>query len=297
MSKKQNTLISCIIPTYNRANKVGRAVESILNQTYSNLELLVVDDQSSDNTKAIISKLAKHDIRVKYFLNPKKGANNARNYGIINAKGKYIAFLDDDDVWIESKIEKQVAVFEELEDKYGVVYCQFAKVKDNGKIKKKHPSSFSSIKNGDILNRLLKRNFIGTPTIVVKAEVFKKSGMFNPDFKSFQDWELLTRIARNYHFFYIKEVLVKVNQSANSITLDKKGRVITSIMHLKQNIDIYKNNPQLLSKRYCSLGVTLLKLKKHNYSNWLFFKSIKQNPLNIEAYLFLLLLKVKSIFN
>lgn len=288
-------LISCIIPTHNRALKLKTAADSVLSQTYQNIELLIVDDQSKDNTKEVVELMAQKDNRIKYLLNPTKGANNARNYGITNAKGEYIAFLDDDDSWVETKLEKQLNVFKGLGSEYGVVYCTFARKSTKGNVKRTHPSRFSIIKNGNILNRLLKRNFISTCALFVKAEVFQKSGMFSPKYKSFQDWELLTRIACDYHFYYLKETLVNVFESNDSITLDKRGRVITKIMHLKQFMHIYKERPRILSFRYCDLGFTLLKLKRVRYAKFFLLKSLQYNKLNLEALLYLAVLKLKSL--
>lgn len=293
---KDTPLISCVIPTYNRSQKVVQAIESVLGQSYSNLEVLVVDDQSKDDTRQVVEKLAQGTPRIKYFYNPSKGANNARNYGIQNAQGEFIAMLDDDDRWDKLKLEKQLQAFNKLDSNYGVVYCTFARKKNNGKILRTHPSRFSSSKNGNILKRLLKRNFITTSTILVKTEVFKKSGLFNPRYKSFQDWELLTRIARDYYFYHIPEVLVNVYESGDSITLDKHGRVITKYMHLKQFLDLYEGQPKLLSKRYSSLGFTLFKLKRNGFARLFLKRSLKYNPLNLEALFLLLILSLKRIF-
>lgn len=293
---KDTPLISCVIPTYNRSQKVVQAIESVLGQSYSNLEVLVVDDQSKDDTRQVVEKLAQGNPRIKYFYNPSKGANNARNHGIQNAQGDFIAMLDDDDQWDKLKLEKQLQAFNKLDSNYGVVYCTFARKKNNGKILRTHPSRFSSSKNGNILKRLLKRNFITTSTILVKTEVFKKSGLFNPRYKSFQDWELLTRIARDYYFYHIPEVLVNVYESGDSITLDKHGRVITKYMHLKQFLDLYEGQPKLLSKRYSSLGFTLFKLKRNGFARLFLKRSLKYNPLNLEALFLLLILSLKRIF-
>jgi glycosyltransferase involved in cell wall biosynthesis len=288
-------LISCIIPTHNRSAKVVLAIESILAQTYTELEILVVDDQSIDSTKEVVEAMIQKDQRIRYFRNPNKGANNARNFGIQHAKGKFIAFLDDDDVWMNSKLEKQFKLMSTLGPEFGVVYCTFARKKTTGKILRRHPSRFSSFKNGNILDRLLKRNFITTSTLFVKTEVFQKCGMFDPGYKSFQDWELLTRIARDFHFFYLKEILVNVYESNDSITLDKRGRVLTKLKHLKQFMDLYELNPRLLSGRYSSLGFTLLKLKRFGFSKKFLLRSLKYNALNIEALALLLFLNFRSI--
>ena len=290
-----NPLISCVIPTHNRASKVITAIESVLTQTYHNIEILVIDDQSVDNTKEVVELISQKDKRVKYLLNPIKGANNARNFGIVNANGQYIALLDDDDMWLDSKLEKQLNAFQGLGSKYGIVYCTFARKSTKGKVVRNHPSRFSRIKNGDILNRILKRNFITTSTLFIKAEVFQKSGMFDPKYKSFQDWELLTRIACDYHFYYLKETLVNVYESNDSITLDKRGRVLTKIMHLKQFMSLYEIRPRLLSFRYCDLGFTLLKLKRDGFARLFLLRSLKHNMLNFEALLYLLVLKFRSL--
>lgn len=297
MPTDKNPLISCVVPTFNRAGKVVRAVESILAQTYQNLEVLVVDDQSEDNTREVIRKLSEKDSRVKYFLNPEKGGNHARNFGIKNAAGEYIAFLDDDDTWLEHKLEKQVEVFLGQRPGLGVVYCTFARKSHSGKTNRRHPGRFSRVKNGDILKKLLRRNFITTSSILVRSEVFKKCGGFNPSYKSFQDWELLTRIACDYHFYHVNEVLVNQFESGDSITLDKKGRALTKYRHLKQFLGHYENSPRLLSNRYCSLGFTLFKLKRYGFARRFYKRSLKNYPFNLEALLFLLFIKIRDFFS
>lgn len=286
-------LISCVIPTHNRAAKLVHAVESILAQTYTNIEILVVDDQSVDQTRETVEMMTQKDERIKYLYNPVKGANNARNFGIQNARGEYIAFLDDDDLWLKNKLKKQLEIMQLLDEKYGVVYCTYARRDKSGKLLRQHPGRFSSPQNGDILNHMLKRNSIGTPTLFIKAEVFKKCGMFNPKYKSFQDWELLTRIAREYYFYHLNEILVNVYQSKDSITRDKKGRVITRYMHLKQFMDLYQSRPRLLAYRYSSLGFTLYKLKRYGFARKFLLRSLKYNPLNFQSLILLLLLKFR----
>lgn len=288
-------LISCIIPTHNRSLKLKTAIETVLSQTYQNIELLIVDDQSKDNTKEVVELIGLQDNRIKYLWNPIKGANNARNFGITHSKGEYIAFLDDDDRWVKTKLEKQLDAFKKLGSEYGVVYCTFVRKSTSGNVVKRYPGRFSKVNNGNILNRLLKRNYITTSSLFVKAEVFQKSGIFNPKYKSFQDWEILTRIACDYHFYYLKEVLVHLYESKDSITLDKKGRVITKIMHLKQFMHLYLERPRILSFRYCDLGFTLLKLKRDRFAKFFLLKSLQHNKLNFEALFYLAILKLKGL--
>lgn len=285
-----NPLVSCVIPTFNRGEKVSNAIESVQIQTYKNLEILVIDDQSTDNTREIIKEIIKSDSRIKYLRNSEKGANNARNYGILSATGEFIALLDDDDVWLATKIEKQLSAIQKLNDEYGVVYCSFIRKKINRNSTRIHPSKFSGSKDGNILNKLLKRNFIGTPTLFVRAEVFKKSGLFNPEYTAFQDWELLIRIANHYKFCFLREPLVKVYESGDSITLNKKNRALTSFKILKQNMDLYHKKPRLLSYRYCAIGFSFLKLKHKRAAKLFLMRSLKHNILNFEALFYLFIL-------
>lgn len=127
----KNPTVSVIIPTYNRAHLVGRAIQSVLNQTYKDFELIIVDDGSTDNTEDIIKKYQKKDERIKYIRRKKnKGGSVARNTGINAAIGEYIAFLDSDDEWLTEKLERQMKVFKSTSSEVGVVYSGFFRIND-----------------------------------------------------------------------------------------------------------------------------------------------------------------------
>jgi len=112
----KNPTVSVIIPTYNRAHLVGRSIQSVINQTYQDFEIIVVDDGSTDNTEDIIKEFQKKDKRIKHIKhNKNKGGSAARNTGIRAARGEYIAFLDSDDEWMPTKLEKQTSYFNHLE--------------------------------------------------------------------------------------------------------------------------------------------------------------------------------------
>ncbi|MGC8603005.1 MAG: glycosyltransferase family 2 protein, partial [Desulfomonilaceae bacterium] len=116
------SLVSVIIPTYNRAHLIERAVNSVLEQTYDKLEIIVVDDGSTDNTGNVLSQLQDGDSRVRYIRHEtNKGSQSARNTGIRNARGDYVAFLDSDDEWLPYKLEKQIPLFQNTERNIGVV--------------------------------------------------------------------------------------------------------------------------------------------------------------------------------
>jgi glycosyltransferase involved in cell wall biosynthesis len=127
-------LVSVILPTYNRAHIVSKALQSVLAQTYPNFEVIVIDDGSTDNTKEIITNIACKDPRVKYFRNNEnKGPAGARNVGISLAKGELIAFIDDDVEWFPNKLERQVNLLQTLPEDYAVVYSGLYKIFSNKK--------------------------------------------------------------------------------------------------------------------------------------------------------------------
>jgi len=121
-------LVSVIIPTYNRDELLRRAMESVLNQTFDDFELIVVDGAKSDETKGLVKSFG--DKRLRYVPQKGKGIANARNIGIKKARGEFIAFLDDDDIWKPEKLERQIQGFKELPESYGVIYTAFIRIYD-----------------------------------------------------------------------------------------------------------------------------------------------------------------------
>lgn len=121
----KNISVSVILPAYNSSSFIGETIDSVLNQTFKNFELIVVDDGSTDKTKEIIEEFIKKDERVKYFYQKNSGGpSKPKNFGISKAKGKYIAFLDHDDIWISDKLEKQLSSFKENKsNNLGIVSC------------------------------------------------------------------------------------------------------------------------------------------------------------------------------
>ena len=112
-----NELVSVVIPTHNRADLLPRAIDSVLNQTYSNFEIIVVSDGSTDNTEEVVKSYSDKDSRIRFIgYSPARGGNIARNTGIEAAKGEYVAFLDDDDEWMPEKLKKQIKVMESNPD-------------------------------------------------------------------------------------------------------------------------------------------------------------------------------------
>ena len=205
---KENPSVSVIIPTYNRGNLVGRSIQSILNQTYKDFELIIVDDGSIDNTEDIIKEFQKKDERIKYIRYEKnKGGAAARNTGIKNAKGKYIAFLDSDDEWLPEKLEKQIKTMKDLPfDIWGGIYCGFYYV--GSKKYRKVKALKKGILKKEILNREIDTG--AGSTILLTRNAISKIGLFDESFERHQDLEYLIRFFRYFKLYSLEEPLVKI---------------------------------------------------------------------------------------
>jgi glycosyltransferase involved in cell wall biosynthesis len=201
--------VTVVLPTYNRAATLGRAAQSVLAQTFSDLELIVVDDGSADDTEDLISRLMTADGRIRYMKHPTNlGQARARNTGIGGAAGEFVAFQDSDDEWRETKLARQVAQFRTLPETVGLVYCGMDAVGPEGR--RHFPVPCFSPAEKDLYRKGLRYAFsgIGIQSCMFRRRVFETSGMFDEEMKALEDMELLLRAARHYGFSCIEETLV-----------------------------------------------------------------------------------------
>jgi glycosyltransferase involved in cell wall biosynthesis len=205
-------LVSAIIPTYNRSELVMRAVQSVLNQTYSNIEVIVVDDASTDDTH---ERLAVFSDRIHYVLIPHqaKAGGPARNVGIEASRGDYLAFLDSDDEWLPDKIAKQVAVLDNPD--IHVVYCDAVYLDDDGNILRLQRERY----RGNILSHLFADNIISgsASAVMLRRSCFAKVSLFRTDLVTRDDWDLWIRLAFHFSFDFVPEPLVRIHIGANNI--------------------------------------------------------------------------------
>lgn len=236
-SRMNGELVSVIIPTYNRDNTLQRAINSVLSQSYEYLELIIVDDNSNDNTESIVKNIK--DARVRYIKNEtNQGPSEARNIGIRNATGSYIAFQDSDDYWLEDKLEKQMSLFNQ-EPELGMVYTSYLKFSDNGKrIYVPSKEIEWSKKSGNIYDHLLEKNKIGTPTMLIRKECLDNVGVFCRKIYALEDWELSIRIASKYKIGFLDEALLYAYSSKEGVD----SNVINQIEALCYLIGEYKDD-------------------------------------------------------
>ncbi len=207
-------LVSVIIPVYNRKDTIKKAIDSVLNQTYQNIEVLVIDDGSTDSTMDVLNQFKGKGVLV--FKQDHKGANAARNLGINHAKGEFIAFQDSDDEWLPEKLERQIAYM--YSRKYEVCYCAFYLYgKDNDEI---IPSNYKNKEalEKNLIDILKNYNVVSTQTLVLHRKAVSEIGGFDVAMPRLQDYEYAIRLINKKKIGYVAEPLVKVYYSENSIS-------------------------------------------------------------------------------
>ncbi len=244
-------VVSVIIPTYNRAHLIGRAIRSVLNQTYTDFELIVVDDASADNTEEVVKNIK--DPRIRYIQHKiNKGGAATRNTGIKASKGKFIAFQDSDDEWLLEKLEKQMRFFNIVSDDVGVIYCGF--LRWDGKSAAYIPSSKIIVKEGDISKQILYGNFVSTQTLLIRKECLEQSGLFDEQLPRLQDWDLIIRLSKICHFHLIDEPLVMVYVMPDSISNNNDAWVKANEIILEKHYEILKQSPLIFSQFLYYIG-------------------------------------------
>lgn len=212
-----NSLVSVIIPAYNCGKYLKEAVDSVLNQTYKNVEIIIIDDGSTDDTQKVAEEFSK---KVIYHRQPHRGAASARNEGIKRASGDFIAFLDADDVWLKEKVARQVMYFEKNPE-VGLVYTDLYRLDaGSNRIISKWSDVFP-VKEGFVFRDLIERNFIQTSAVMIKKKVVDEIGFFDEEFKAYEDIDYWVRVAEKFKIGYIPEPLVIYRMFPES--LSKKG--------------------------------------------------------------------------
>jgi len=191
--------VSVVLTTYNRPDVLPNAIRSVLNQTYPHLELVIVDDASTFDSRAIIEQFEDSRIRfVRHDVN--KGVAAARNTGIRMTTSEYIAFLDDDDHYSESKIERQLGKLEGVPTNVGLVYCGFNVFNDQGRHLAQVIPQHKNWTSVDCLE-------FPWPSALVRRECFEEVGLFDESFKCFEDWDMALRMSEKYDFRFCAEPL------------------------------------------------------------------------------------------
>ena len=280
--------VSVIIPAYNKAQLTVRTVQSVLNQTHPHIETIVVDDGSTDHTQQALSVF---ENRIKYVYKENGGACSARNLGIRLAEGKYIAFLDCDDIYLPNKIELSVDCLEKNKE-VGLVHTAAYFINENDTVVG-HYSHPQSRHQGWIAHRLILKNFICNSTILVRKECLEKTGFFDEAIFTPADWDLWIRLAEVCQVRYLNIPLTKYriidNYIFNRLELAAREEkiVIENFFKRNPNISPYfkrkiKSNLHLRFAQCYFLKNDPLRLKEE------FIAAVLENFFNFKA-IFLLI--------
>lgn len=230
-------LVSVVIASYNMAKYLPLAVRSVLSQTYRNLEVHIIDDGSTDSTKDVLSEF-EAEARVYYHWQPNQGQASAKNKGVRESKGDYIAFLDADDMWMPEKLEKQVPLLEKSE-RTGVVYSPFTYMDAEGNPLPTPPRRFH---RGNISGPLLIDNFVGFNTTVVRRRCFEEVGQFDEALPMGIDYDLWLRFSTRYEFDFVEESTMYYRIWPGQMSTNYEGRFECALRimnrFLRENIGV-----------------------------------------------------------
>ena len=246
-----NNLVSIITPSFNSSKFIEECVNSVISQTFQNWEMIIIDDHSNDNSRDIISELSEKDERIKYiFLEENVGAAEARNVAIKQSKGKYIAFLDSDDIWNEDKLEKQITFMNEKDIAFS--FTSYQTISEDGKTK----YSVITAPKKMSYHSYLRNTIIGCLTVIIDKE---KTGDFQmPNIRSSHDMALwLLIMKRGFSAYGLDENLAYYRIVSTSNT-SKKWKAAKEVW------DVYRKQEKLniLYSIYCFIGYAFNAIKK-----------------------------------
>lgn len=271
---KQFMKVSVIVPTYNRADLLRETIDSILNQTFKDFELIIVDNYSTDDTEKVIKSYK--DKRIRYFKNHNNGivAVN-RNFAIKKSKGEYIALCDDDDLWLPQKLEKQLLEFEKGEQ-IGLVCTNGFSFDETGE----HRKMLKSMSGYFSFEDLLINNTIICPSVMVKKSVLEDVGIFDESREIFtgEDYELWLRIAKKYKIRYLGTPLVKYRTHAGALN----KTYLDGDKILKVSKEIYK---KLLDKEIIDIELYERLMERLDYKNLVLKLVNNDDAMNLETIL------------
>ena len=215
--------VTIICTCYNQQSFVKECLESVINQTYSNIQLIVIDNASTDNSRQEIQQFANLHPAVIFIPNINNtGLCAAFNQGLVMARGKYVIDLAADDVLFPNRVEKQVEVFEKLPSNYAVVFSNSVYIDENGRhigyhyALNEHRKAKDKVPSGDIYKEILRRYFICTPTIMMRKSVLMKLGGYDESL-SYEDFDFFVRSANGYQYYYIDELLMNKRVVSGSL--------------------------------------------------------------------------------
>jgi len=294
--------VSVIIPTYNTAKYINFAINSILNQTYNDYEIIVVDDGSTDNTKEVLKR---YWGKIRYFYQQNQGVSYARNLAIKHAKGRYIALLDSDDEWLPDRLSEGVTILDNRKE-VGLVHSDYTVITEDGNIFQKYDINKKIIlkyASGDISKYILfGKIHINCLTVIFRKSCIEMVGNFDKNLSKLgaEDRDLWYRISRAYKIYYINKPLALCRARRNSLSSNTKNMMkarcymINKYYPLKGGLNMMRR--KLFSALYLSEGDGISwRSKDYIAAIKQYKKAINFFPLNFMAFYNLFKVVIKKI--
>lgn len=235
--------ISVLIPTFNRADVLLRAVQSVLNQTHRDLECLVIDDGSQDHTQEVLEPLLsgsqKDDRLFCHYLKENKGVSHARNYGFHQSKGEWIALLDSDDEWLPHRLEAQLSLAADNPE-LPLIHGEELWVRRGKRV---NPKKIHQKSGGDIFNRCLHLCLISPSATMMKRSLYQQMEGFREDYPVCEDYELWLRITRKYQVGFVEEpIIIKYGGHEDQLSARYKAMDFWRVKAMDEVFDRYSDD-------------------------------------------------------
>lgn len=279
----ETELISVIMPTYNRASMIKRAVESVITQDHSGLEIVIVDDASRDDTQKVVESI--RDPRVIYIRRSEnKGASAARNTGIHRAKGDYIAFLDSDDEFAPGKIRRQLQLFKELSPRPGLVFTNYLEAgqKQRLSIGKSVPSGYA-----DTSKVFPAFPFCNPPSCwMLSRACLEETGLFDEKLWTMEDLDYFSRVVKKYPAYFLNEpLMIKHVHTCKKGSVPDKYAQETGERILEKWFPEMRRDKRFLVRFYCMMAKDMTRSGKKREAGKYLRKAFFIDPLNLKVLL------------
>ncbi len=269
-----NPLVSIGVASFNNAAYIIETLDSIRNQTYSNWELLVVDDASSDNSVSLVAEWFETypAIRGRLLVNTtNKGVCHTFNRFLTEASGQYISIIGSDDLFLPDKLSTQVSILEACSSQQGVVYSDVSKIDASGKVIVPSVYATNQIQpfSGDVWLEMLKTNFLGAMTVLIRRECFKEVGMFDENL-AYEDWDMWLRISRKFDFVYQPKVTCHYRIHGGSAMHKRRIQIIeTNLKLIQKHVGVSAEGDVIIAQHLREFSEQLYLLGSSDSVTWL----------------------------
>ena len=296
MARESVPLVSIVTPTYKRPQFLARAIDSIIAQTFNNWELMVVDDNGAESeyrqeTQSFMQRY-KADARIIYIEHESNlGGSAARNTGIRQARGKYVAFLDDDDEWLPEKLEKQLSCLVHASPEVALVYTGYENICADPELMAYLGRFHLPTLRGNLLEELLKENCVGTTSSVLcRRDALLEVGLFDESLAASQDYDLFLRLAQHFEFEVVSEPLVRLHRhKEGNIGGDHKAKVEAYKSFYKKHQALMKQHPASHLYHLKWMGRYFLRAGYKHDAKDAFRRALRLSPWDFSSLSYLLL--------